>query len=181
MIEKDAKRAIALGYFDGVHRGHQALMDLAVKRAKENGAISSVFTFDAHPDTVITGQRVPLIVSENRRGEEIRERGGVDEVIFAHFNDEMRNMEWQKFVDDVLVGQFHACCGLSQGRTITLDTADRAIRSGSRRSASAWASAATLSKMSRLTALSSARRISGSRLRWAIWSRQPSFWDIRMP
>ena len=109
MIEKDAKRAIALGYFDGVHRGHQALMELAVKRAKENGAISSVFTFDAHPDTVITGQRVPLIVSESRRGEEIRERGGVDEVIFAHFNDEMRNMEWQKFVDDVLVGQFHAC------------------------------------------------------------------------
>ena len=103
MIEKDAKRAIALGYFDGVHRGHQALMELAVKRAKENGAISSVFTFDAHPDTVITGQRVPLIVSESRRGEEIRERGGVDEVIFAHFNDEMRNMEWQKFVDDVLV------------------------------------------------------------------------------
>ena len=51
MIEKDAKRAIALGYFDGVHRGHQALMDLAVKRAKENGAISSVFTFDTHPDT----------------------------------------------------------------------------------------------------------------------------------
>ena len=109
MIEKDAKRAIALGYFDGVHRGHQALMDLAVKRAKENGAISSVFTFDTHPDTVITGQRVPLIVSENRRGEEIRERGGVDEVIFAHFNGELRNLEWQKFVDDVLVGQFHAC------------------------------------------------------------------------
>ena len=109
MIEKDAKRAIALGYFDGVHCGHQALMKLAVQRAKENGAVSSVFTFNVHPDTVITGRRVPLITSEARRGAEIRERGGVDEVIFARFNEELRNMDWKAFVDDVLVGQFHAC------------------------------------------------------------------------
>ena len=109
MIEKDAKRTIALGYFDGVHCGHQALMKLAVQRAKENGAVSSVFTFNVHPDTVITGRRVPLITSEARRGAEIRERGGVDEVIFARFNEELRNMDWKAFVDDVLVGQFHAC------------------------------------------------------------------------
>ncbi|MDO5784039.1 MAG: bifunctional riboflavin kinase/FAD synthetase [Eubacteriales bacterium] len=109
MIEKDAKRAIALGYFDGVHCGHQELMKLAVQRAQENDAISSVFTFDVHPDTVITGCQVPLITSAACRGDEIRERGGVDEVIFAHFNDELRNMEWRKFIDDVLVGRFHAC------------------------------------------------------------------------
>lgn len=109
MIDKDAKRAIALGYFDGVHRGHQALMKLAVQRAKENNAVSSVFTFDVHPDTVITGRSVPLITSGLCRGTEIREMGGVDEVIFAHFNEEMRSMEWRKFIDDVLVGQFHAC------------------------------------------------------------------------
>ncbi|MCD8357556.1 MAG: bifunctional riboflavin kinase/FAD synthetase [Clostridia bacterium] len=109
MIEKDAKRAIALGYFDGVHCGHQALMKLAVQRASENGAVSSVFTFDVHPDTVITGQPVPLITSEACRGAEIRDRGGVDEVIFAHFNEELRNMDWKTFVDDMLVEQFHAC------------------------------------------------------------------------
>ena len=109
MIEKDAKRASALGYFDGVHCGHQALMRLAVQRAQENGAVSSVFTFDVHPDTVITGQPVPLITSEARRRDEIRELGGVDEVIFGHFDTEMRNMDWRTFVDDVLVGQFHAC------------------------------------------------------------------------
>ena len=109
MIEKDAKRVIALGYFDGVHRGHQALMRLAVQRARENDAVSSVFTFDVHPDTVITGNPVPLITSEACRGEEIRELGGVDEVIFGHFNEELRNMEWRSFIDDMLVGRFHAC------------------------------------------------------------------------
>lgn len=109
MIEKDAKRAIALGYFDGVHRGHQALMHLAVRRAQQTGAISSVFTFDVHPDTVITGRQVPLITSPCYRGEEIRTLGGVDEVIFAKFDEELRNMEWRKFVEEVLVRQFHAC------------------------------------------------------------------------
>ena len=109
MIEKDAKRAIALGFFDGVHCGHRALMDMAVRRAEENGAISSVFTFDVHPDTVITGNPVPLITSNADRGAEIRKLGGVDEVIFARFDDKLRNMDWRDFIHQVLVEQFHAC------------------------------------------------------------------------
>lgn len=109
MREKDAKRAIALGFFDGVHCGHQALMNMAVRRAKENGAISSVFTFDTHPDTVIFGTPVPLITSPFTRREEIRGLGGVDEVIFAHFDEKLQKQDWKEFVDDVLVGQFHAC------------------------------------------------------------------------
>ena len=48
MNDKNTPRAIALGYFDGVHLGHKALMDKAVLRAKEIGGISSVFTFDQH-------------------------------------------------------------------------------------------------------------------------------------
>lgn len=109
MIEKDAKRAIALGFFDGVHCGHRALMDMAVRRAKENGAISSVFTFDVHPDTVITGNPVPLITSNADRGAEIRRFGGVDEVIFARFDDKLRNMDWRDFIHELLIKQFNAC------------------------------------------------------------------------
>jgi riboflavin kinase/FMN adenylyltransferase len=109
MIEKDARRAIALGFFDGVHCGHRALMDMTVRRASENKAISSVFTFDVHPDTVITGNPVPLITSNADRGAEIRRLGGVDEVIFSRFDDHMRNMDWRDFIHQVLVEQFHAC------------------------------------------------------------------------
>lgn len=109
MIEKDAKRAIALGFFDGVHCGHRALTDMAVRRAKECGAISSVFTFDVHPDTVITGNPVPLITSNADRGSEIRNLSGVDEVIFARFDDHLRNMDWRDFIHKMLVEQFHAC------------------------------------------------------------------------
>ncbi len=102
------KRAIALGYFDGVHKGHHALMERAVQRADEMGGTSAVFTFDAHPSTVVTGKPVPLLTPAVYRADEIKRLGGVDEVIFAHFDEEMRHMPWQDFIHKVLVGKYHA-------------------------------------------------------------------------
>ena len=61
MIEVTKPRAIALGYFDGVHLGHRALMQKAVERAKQIGGTSAVFTFDVHPDSVVMGRQVPLL------------------------------------------------------------------------------------------------------------------------
>ena len=81
MVDNSRPRAIALGYFDGVHLGHRALMDCAVKRAREIGGIASVFTFDVHPSTVMTGRPVPLLTASEYRAEEIKLLGGVDEVI----------------------------------------------------------------------------------------------------
>ncbi|MGN1031602.1 MAG: bifunctional riboflavin kinase/FAD synthetase [Butyricicoccaceae bacterium] len=109
MKEKEVRRAIALGFFDGVHCGHRALMDMAVRRAKENGAISSVFTFDRHPNSLVSGKNTPLITSPIIRADEIKEQGGVDEVIFAHFDRSLMEMDWKEFVDKVLYEQFHAC------------------------------------------------------------------------
>jgi len=108
-MEHDNKiRAIALGYFDGVHLGHRALMARAVKRAKEIGGTSAVFTFDVHPDSVVLGRQVPLITANAFRREEIKLLGGVDEVIFAHFDESMRNMDWRDFIHQTLIGRFHA-------------------------------------------------------------------------
>ena len=101
-------RAIALGYFDGVHMGHRALMDRAVLRAKEIGGVSAVFTFDKHPSTVVTGRSVPLLTSDASRREEIKQLGGVDEVIFGHFDAELRTMDWRDFIHKLLVGRFNA-------------------------------------------------------------------------
>lgn len=101
-------RAIALGYFDGVHMGHRALMDRAVLRAKEIGGVSAVFTFDKHPSTVVTGRSVPLLTSDAYRREEIKQLGGVDEVIFGHFDAELRTMDWRDFIHKLLVGRFNA-------------------------------------------------------------------------
>ena len=75
MIEVTKPRAIALGYFDGVHLGHRALMQRAVERAKQIGGTSAVFTFDVHPDSVVMGRQVPLLTANAYRTEEIKKLG----------------------------------------------------------------------------------------------------------
>ena len=47
----DTKRVIALGFFDGVHKGHGELLKMTKRRAAEIGATPSVLSFDVHPDT----------------------------------------------------------------------------------------------------------------------------------
>lgn len=59
----ETKRVIALGFFDGVHLGHAALMQMTKRRAQERGVTPAVLTFDTHPDTLVKGVEVPLINS----------------------------------------------------------------------------------------------------------------------
>ena len=59
----EIKRAIALGFFDGVHIGHGALLNKTKERAEEIGGIPSVLSFDVHPDNLVFGVNVPLINS----------------------------------------------------------------------------------------------------------------------
>ena len=47
------KRVLALGFFDGVHLGHGALIRKTAERAAELGAVPAVLTFDVHPDTLV--------------------------------------------------------------------------------------------------------------------------------
>ena len=108
MQEFQKPRAIALGYFDGVHLGHQALMARAVERARQIGGTSAVFTFDVHPDSVVLGRQVPLLTANAYRREEIKQLGGVDEVIFGHFNEQMQHMDWRDFIHKMLIGRFGA-------------------------------------------------------------------------
>lgn len=107
MIDTSRPRAIALGYFDGVHLGHRALMERAVQRAREIDGIASVFTFDTHPNAAMTGRPVPLLTAAEYRAEEIKLLGGVDEVIFGQF-ERLRTVDWRDFIHEILVGEFGA-------------------------------------------------------------------------
>ena len=49
----DTKRVIALGFFDGVHLGHAALLEMTRRRAMERHVTPAVLTFDTHPDTLV--------------------------------------------------------------------------------------------------------------------------------
>ena len=102
------ERVIALGFFDGVHLGHGALLRRAAEEAQKRGCESAVFTFDRPPKEVITGIPCPLINSPEDRAELVRRLYGIDEMIMVPFDDEMRTTPWDRFVTDILVGRYGA-------------------------------------------------------------------------
>lgn len=108
------KRVIALGFFDGVHRGHGALLSRVAQVAQEMGAIPAAVTFDTHPENLIIGSPMPLISSPLDRAELMRRYYGIQEVIIAHFDDRMMHMPWRDFVTDFLIrenGAVHLVAG----------------------------------------------------------------------
>ena len=102
------ERVIALGFFDGVHLGHGALLRRAAEEAKKRGCESAVFTFDRPPKEVITGIPCPLINSPEDRAELVKRLYGIDEMIMVPFDDEMRTTPWDRFMTDILVGRYGA-------------------------------------------------------------------------
>lgn len=106
-MEQIPKLAIALGFFDGVHLGHQALLRRTVERAKEHGMTPAVFTFDRSPRAVVTGQEVPLLTTPEERIRVIRALFPIELVLVAPFDREMMTMDWRAFLD-MLAEKYHA-------------------------------------------------------------------------
>ncbi|MBQ0038553.1 MAG: bifunctional riboflavin kinase/FAD synthetase [Clostridiales bacterium] len=108
------RTVIALGFFDGVHRGHGALLKKAVQRAQELDATPAVFTFDRPPKEVVTGKSVFLINSPEDRQEIIHRVYGIDRVILAPFDKAMMTLPWQDFITELLIkehGAVHLVAG----------------------------------------------------------------------
>ncbi len=125
----EIKRVIALGFFDGVHLGHAALMEMTRRRALERGVSPAVLTFDTHPDTLVKGVEVPLINSPEGRAEIIRRVYGIESVIFIHFNRAVMQMPWEDFLrslvdelhaEHVVVGYDFSCGYRGEGRAVKI-------------------------------------------------------------
>lgn len=98
------KRVIALGFFDGVHLGHGALLRRVKETAERLGAVPAAFTFDKSPTAAITGQAVPLLTSLGDRTVLMERLYGIREVVIASFTA-MEHMDWEEFITDYLVGR----------------------------------------------------------------------------
>ena len=108
------RRVIALGFFDGVHIGHGALLKKTCERAAELGAIPAAMSFDTHPDTLVFGTPTELLNTMDERKQLMQSLYGIEDVIFCHFDKAMMNMDWEAFVEDYLIRELHAChlvCG----------------------------------------------------------------------
>ena len=110
----DKKRTvIALGYFDGIHIGHGALLERAKLRAAEKNAEPAVLTFDNHPDTFVKKVNVELINSATDRIYIIKRFYGIENVFFLHFNDATMRMSWREFIEKIIAayGAVHFVVG----------------------------------------------------------------------
>ncbi len=96
---------LAVGNFDGVHRGHQLIFSTAIKRAREEGVKAVLLTFSSHPATVIRPGETPepLMTVPDRLL--IAEGFGFDTAFVLDFDPRMAALSPGEFVEDVLVGR----------------------------------------------------------------------------
>ncbi|MBR0085288.1 MAG: riboflavin biosynthesis protein RibF [Lachnospiraceae bacterium] len=98
--------AVAVGKFDGFHKGHKLLIDAIESRRKE-GLKAVIFTFDNHPNSVFSGKGFETIYTAEEK-HIIAERLGADVLIEYPFTDETVHMEAEDFITEVLVKQVGA-------------------------------------------------------------------------
>lgn len=95
-------RVIALGYFDGVHKGHGGLLSAARTMADEMGLTAAAVTFDPHPSALLTGKSELLLTHAADRETLMRRHYGIDEVLTLHFDETLMQMPWQDFANMLL-------------------------------------------------------------------------------
>jgi len=93
-----------LGIFDGVHRGHMALLDCLVSRATEAGSESVVITFSPHPRLVLEQNNINLsFLSTIEEKKVLLEKANVDHLIVIEFNIRFSKIQACDFIKDILV------------------------------------------------------------------------------
>jgi len=102
--EEFSPQVMALGYFDGVHLGHQKVIKEAMKTATDKGMKSAVMTFDPHP-SVVLGRSVQHVEYITPIEEKIRviEKLGVDCLYIIHFTPQFANLLPQEFIDGYII------------------------------------------------------------------------------
>jgi riboflavin kinase/FMN adenylyltransferase len=102
------RSVVTIGVFDGVHKGHQAIIGHTVKRATELGVRSVVVTFDPHPAEVVRPGSHPAVLTEPGRKAELIEALGVDVLCVVPFTPDFSRLPAEAFAHDVLVDHLHA-------------------------------------------------------------------------
>ena len=105
---REMRRYVAtIGFFDGVHRGHQYLIGQLRREASALGLGSMLVTFDRHPRQVLHADYVPSLLSTLDEKVELLRQTQVDEVHVLHFTPEMASMDAQQFMREVLADELH--------------------------------------------------------------------------
>ncbi len=115
-IQAVAPAAVALGNFDGVHLGHQALIQKTVETARAKGLKAAVFTFSNHPKDLLPKEKKVKNILSKASKEEIIASLGVDYLFHVPFTKAIMTMNPATFVEKLLLDKFHmkaAFCGFN--------------------------------------------------------------------
>jgi riboflavin kinase/FMN adenylyltransferase len=97
------RTVVTIGAYDGVHRGHQAVIAEVRRLAAEQGARSAVITFDRHPASVVRPESAPRLLTDLEQKLELLAATGIDATVLVHFDEEQAREDPVGFARRVLV------------------------------------------------------------------------------
>src|SRR5882672_6183540 len=92
------KVCLAIGFFDGVHLGHQQIVRQTISDARQHEAITLVITFDRHPNTIVASDRVPPLIYTLPQKLRAIEALGVDTLLLIHFDKQFSQQTGEEFI-----------------------------------------------------------------------------------
>jgi riboflavin kinase / FMN adenylyltransferase len=99
---------LTLGVFDGLHLGHQLIMQTVVERARAAGAVPTVITFEPHPREVLHPESAPPLLQTFDQKIEALGVLGIEQTIVIHFDKSFAQVRAQDFLRDAVVDRLHA-------------------------------------------------------------------------
>lgn len=105
-----AGSVVTVGTFDGIHRGHRAVLEEIARRAAAGGRRSVLVTFDPHPLTVVRPEAAPQLLSTWEERREVLAATALDYALVLRFDERLRSMPPERFVTDVLLAR----CGMRE-------------------------------------------------------------------
>jgi riboflavin kinase / FMN adenylyltransferase len=100
---------VTVGTFDGVHRGHWAVLQEIRRRAEATGRSSVLVTFDPHPLRIVRPEHAPPLLTTPVEKKEILAESGLDYAVFISFTETLSRYEPRRFVEEILVERMGVC------------------------------------------------------------------------
>ncbi len=97
---------VTVGSFDGVHRGHHAVLQRMASRAAAMGRARVLITFDPHPLEVVNPSAAPMLITTATERREALATTDLDYAVFLRFDERMRTMPPERFVTDLLIDRW---------------------------------------------------------------------------
>ena len=97
-LKPGSKVCLAIGFFDGVHLGHQQIIRQTIADARQHDAIALVLTFDRHPNSVVAPDRVPPLIYSLPQKLRAIESLGADTLLLIHFDEKFSRQTGEEFI-----------------------------------------------------------------------------------